>query len=338
MKQAGPLVFLLSLGVVLGGCSKIPPARSEFVLGTVCTVNLYRGGTAALYGDIFARLRDLEGLMSSNAADTEVARINQNAGIAPVKAGEEVIRVLSAALHYAELSGGTFDPTVGPLVKLWGIGTEQARIPAEEEIRGALDLVNWREVIVNREAGTVFLPKPGMGIDLGAIAKGYAADQAAELIKKAGISGALIDLGGNIYALGTKGEGKPWRIAVQDPLDVRGAYIGVLELGEKSVVTSGVYERFLEAEDRRYHHILSTADGYPADTGLLSVTVIADTSMDADALSTVLFVLGYGEGRILADSLENIEALFVLQDLSIRGTPGALENFTLVNDQYRIVR
>jgi thiamine biosynthesis lipoprotein len=308
------------------------------VLGTVCIVNLYREGTAPLYGAVFARLREIEGRMSANAADTEVARINRYAGVAPVPVSGEVLTVLSAALRYAELSGGAFDPTVGPLVKLWGIGTEHARIPAEGEIRGALGLVNWRDVIIDTAAGTVFLPKAGMELDLGAIAKGYAADEAAALIKGAGISGALIDLGGNIYALGSKGKGAPWRIAVQDPLDARGVYIGVLELGEKSVVTSGVYERFLEAGGRRYHHILSTADGYPADRGLLSVTVIADASIDADALSTALFVLGYEEGRSLVDSLENVEALFVFQDLSIRGTPGALEHFTLAGGRYRILR
>jgi thiamine biosynthesis lipoprotein len=274
--------------------------------------------------------------MSSNLPDSEVARINQNAGIMPVKVDEAVITVLSAALRYAELSNGAFDPTVGPLVKLWGIGTEYARIPAEEEIRGALDLVNWQDVFIDVREGTVFLSKAGMGLDLGAIAKGYAADEAAGIIKRAGISGALIDLGGNIYAVGTKAGGGPWRIAVQDPRDDRGTYVGILELGEKTVVTSGVYERFLETDSRRFHHILSTGNGYPADTGLLSVTVIADTSIDADALSTALFALGYANGRLLVESLENIDALFVFEDLHIRGTPDALEVFTLSNSQYRI--
>jgi thiamine biosynthesis lipoprotein len=324
--------------MVLTGCGKIPPPRSEFVLGTIGTVNLYQGGTAQLYDKIFSRFREIEGTMSSHLADTEVGRINQNAGITPVQAGRDLITVLSAALRYAELSGGAFDPTVGPLVKLWGIGTENARIPEEGEIRKALDLVNWRDVSIDEEAGTVFLRKPGMGLDLGAIAKGYAADEAAKIIKKAGLSGAVIDLGGNIYALGTKKGGTPWRIAVQDPRNERGTYIGILEVRQKTVVTSGVYERFLEAGGRRYHHILSTADGYPADTGLLSVTVIADTSIDADALSTALFALGYERGRVLVDSLENIEALFVFQDLSVRGSPALPETFTLADDQYRLVR
>jgi thiamine biosynthesis lipoprotein len=323
--------------MVLAGCGKVLPARSEFVLGTVCTVNLYREGTAGIYDAVFSRLREIEEAMSTTLEDSEVARINQNAGIMPVKAGEDLIVVLSAALHYAELSDGAFDPTIGPLVKLWGIGTGQARVPEEEEIRGALALVNWRDLLIDPETRTVFLKKAGMSLDLGAIAKGYAADEAAGILKRAGISGALIDLGGNIYALGTKADGAPWRIAVQDPRDERGTYIGILDLAEKTVVTSGVYERFLETDERRYHHILSTGNGYPADTGLLSVTVIADASMDADALSTVLFTLGYDRGRTLVDSLENVEAVFVFEDLSVRLTPGALEKFTLSNNQYRIL-
>ncbi|MDR1108862.1 MAG: FAD:protein FMN transferase [Spirochaetaceae bacterium] len=319
------------------GCGKAPPARSEFVLGTVGTINLYEKGSAQVYNDIFSRIREIEGIMSPRLADSEVSRINENAGREPVRVGRDLLTVLPSALRYAALSGGAFDPTVGPLVSLWGIGTENARVPGEEEIRGVLDRVNWKDAVVDEAAGTVFLKKTGMGLDLGAIAKGYAADEAAEIIRRAGISGAIIDLGGNIYALGTKAGGAPWRIGVQDPQDERGSSIGILEVREKAVVTSGVYERFLEAGGRRYHHILSTADGYPADTGLLSVTVIADTSIDADALSTTLFVLGYGEGRALADS-QNAEALFVFQDQSIRGTPGALESFTLTNDRYRIVR
>jgi thiamine biosynthesis lipoprotein len=324
--------------MVFTGCGKAPPAQSEFVLGTIAVVNLYEGGNARLYQEIFSRIREIEGSMSPTIADSEVSRINQNAGERPVAVGRDLRAVLPAALRYAAVSGGAFDPTVGPLVKLWGIGTENARLPAEGEIRRALDLVNWRDVVFDEPAGTVFLKKAGMGLDLGAIAKGYAADEAAAIIKKAGISGAIIDLGGNIYALGTKAGGAPWRIAIQDPRDERGAYVGVLEVKQKAVVTSGVYERFLETAGRRYHHILSTTDGYPVDTGLLSVTVIADTSIDADALSTTLFVLGYEEGRALVESQKNIEALFVFEDQSVRGTPGALEEFTLTNNRYRIVR
>jgi thiamine biosynthesis lipoprotein len=223
---------------------------------------------------------------------------------------------------------------VGPLVKLWGIGSDDERIPAEEEIAEALSLINWRDVIINEAAGTVFLARPGMRLDLGAIAKGYAADEAARIIAGAGIGRALIDLGGNILAYGVKEDGSPWRVGIQNPAAGRGAYIGVAEVRNKTLETSGVYERFVESGGRRYHHILSTRSGYPVDSGLLSVTVIGDNSMDADALSTSLFALGYEEGRALAESMANTEAVFVFTDLSVRGTSGAFGLFVLTDSDF----
>jgi thiamine biosynthesis lipoprotein len=318
-------------------------------MGTVCTVNLYEGGTKALYAGVFSRLRDIDRTMSANepvfsaevsgaagSGESDVARINAQAGIRPVKVSGDLIGVLERALYYAELSGGAFDPTVGPLVKLWGIGTEAARIPGEGDIQGALALVNWRDVLIDREGGTVFLRKPGMALDLGAIAKGYAADEAAALAEKGGVRRAVIDLGGNILALGAREKDAPWRIGLQDPAGERGNYLGIVPVQNKSVVTSGVYERFFEAEDRRYHHILSTQNGRPVDNGLLAVTIIADRSIDADALSTAVFSLGWEKGRPLIESIPGAEAVFVFAGGVIRGTPGAMEILTLTSDKYRI--
>jgi thiamine biosynthesis lipoprotein len=310
------------------------PAQSEFVLGTACSVNLYNRGTPRIYRNIFDRLREIENAMSANLEDSDLGRINAAAGLAAVAAGADTIAVLKRALRFAELSGGAFDPTVGPLAKLWGIGFDNERIPTEDEIAQALSLINWRDVVIDEDAGTVFLSRPGMGLDLGAIAKGYAADEAARIIAGAGIERALIDLGGNILAYGAKEDGGYWRVGIQNPAAGRGAYIGVAEVKNKTLVTSGVYERFFESGGRRYHHILSTRSGYPVDSGLLSVTVIGDNSMDADALSTSLFALGYDKGRALAESMENTEAIFVFTDLSVRGTSGAFGVFTLTDSDF----
>jgi thiamine biosynthesis lipoprotein len=336
--------FLLSSSL---SCSKPVPAQAEFVMGTVCGINLYDGGSRGLYAEIFARLREIDRTMSANAArsgdaagegsgESETARINRGAGIEPVKVSVDLIAVLEKALRYAELSGGAFDPTVGPLVKLWGIGTETPRVPEAAEIEAAISLIDWRDVLIDRDRGTVFLRRPGMALDLGAIAKGYAADEAAALIKKAGLSRGIIDLGGNIFALGAREGDQPWRIGVQDPGRERGGYLGILLVQDKSVVTSGVYERYFEAGDLRYHHILSTRSGYPVDNGLLSVTIIADSSIDADALSTTAFALGGEEGRSLVESIPGAEAVFVFADQRIRGTTGAMRIFSLTNDSYRI--
>ncbi|MDR0624112.1 MAG: FAD:protein FMN transferase [Treponema sp.] len=342
-------LLLFSPALFFVSCAKVPPARSEFILGTVCTVNLYEKGTKKLYAGVFSRIRDIDRAMSANppafspeasgaagSGESDVRRINANAGIKPVKVSEDLIGVLERALYYAGLSNGAFDPTVGPLVKLWGIGTEEARIPGEGEIQAALDLVNWRDVLIDREEGTVFLRKPGMALDLGAIAKGYAADEAAALAEKNGVRRAIIDLGGNIFALGSREQDAPWRIGLQDPAGERGTYLGILPVRNKSVVTSGVYERFFEAEDRRYHHILSTQNGRPVDNGLLAVTIIADRSIDADALSTAVFSLGWEKGRLLVEAVPGAEAVFVFTGGSIRGTGEAMEIFTLTGGKYRI--
>jgi thiamine biosynthesis lipoprotein len=328
-------------------CSKPVPAQAEFIMGTVCGINLYDGGSRSLYADIFTRLREIDRAMSANTAtpdeaagegsgESEIGRINRSAGKEPVKVSADLIAVLEKALRYAELSGGAFDPTVGPLVKLWGIGGETPRVPGAEEIEAALSLIDWRDVLVDRDRETVFLRRPGMALDLGAIAKGYAADEAARLIKKAGLKRGIIDLGGNIFALGAREGNQSWRIGVQDPGGERGGYLGILLVRDKSVVTSGVYERYFTAGDRRYHHILSTRDGYPVDNGLLSVTIIADSSIDADALSTTAFTLGGEEGRSLVESIPGVEAVFVFADGTVRGTSGAMEIFTLTGDKYRI--
>jgi thiamine biosynthesis lipoprotein len=341
------VVFLL-LAACSGPAEGQVGARTEFVMGTVCGVNLYEGGTAAVYASVFSRLREIDRTMSANEpllpaeetaegdGENELQRINRRAGIGPVKVSGELIAVLDRALRYAELSGGAFDPTVGPLVKLWGIGTETPRIPGDDEIKAALALVDWREVRINHEEGTVFLTRPGMTLDLGGIAKGYAADEASALIKKAGLRRGLIDLGGNILALGTRPGDLPWRIGIQTPDRDRGEYLGILTVEGKSVVTSGIYERFFEEGGRRYHHILSTADGRPVENGLLSVTIVAEHSIDADGLSTSVFALGYEKGRALIESLPGVEAIFVSEDRVVRGTPGALAVFSLVSQSYTL--
>ncbi len=309
-------------------------AQTEFVLGTVCTVNLFEKGNPEVYQAVFARLREIEDSMSANKADTDVDRINQNAGIAPVKVHDDVIQVLQMALYYAELTGGAFDPTVGPLVTLWGIGFDHPRVPAEEELREALPLVNWRDVFVDAGEKTVYLSRSGMKIDLGAIAKGYAADEVSRIIREADIDKAIIDLGGNVIVIGSKKKNVPWRVGIQHVSGIRGKYLGIMNVVNKTLVTSGVYERYFEQDGIHYHHILSTENGYPIDNDLLAVTVVADRSIDADALSTSLFALGYEKGYNLAASLPGVEALFVFNDAALRGTPGVFEGFELAGRRF----
>jgi thiamine biosynthesis lipoprotein len=317
-------------------------------------VDLFEAGTRAEYDAIFAEFRRIQDIMAftpaSSGPDGQGASaldlINKNAGIRAVKAPDELLEVLERARYYAELSGGAFDPTVGPLVRLWGIGGESPQVPGAAGIQEALSLVDWRDLLIDRASGTAFLRRQGQSLDLGAIAKGYAADRAAAILReKAGPAGtfrlpgkrrAIIDLGGNILALGERRGWKNWRIGIQDPLENRGIYLGVLEVKDKSVVTSGVYERVFEEGGRRYHHILSTTDGYPVRNGLLSVTIIADRSIDADALSTAAFALGPRRGLALIEGLPGTEAIFVREDRAVIVSSGA--PFRLLDGgDYRLV-
>jgi thiamine biosynthesis lipoprotein len=330
--------FALLAAVLLGfsGCAKPPPAQSEFTLGTVCTVNLFEGGSARVYREVFARFREIEERMSANLPDSELESINQNAGKEAVPVHGDLLELIEKARYYALISDGAFNPLVGPLVKLWGIGGDSPRVPAPEEIAALLPLLNLEGMEIDIERSSVFLKQPGMRLDLGAIAKGYAADEAIRIVRREGIERALIDLGGNVFVWGEKKDGSPWRIAVQNPAGERGEYLGIAAVRNKTVVTSGVYERYFEAEGTRYHHILSPETGFPVNNGLLSVTIIALSSLEADGLSTAVFGMGYEKGAALVESLENAEALFVFDDFTVRGTSGALRDFTLTNSRFTL--
>jgi len=361
----GLLIIIL---MALAGCDKAASPQIEFALGTVCRVNLYEGGTRQLYSRIFARVREIDRTMTVYAGEFQdmiggeeivdpdgksaamyqaaaqaltsgVVAINERAGVEPVKVRADLLDVLEKALRYAALSDGAFDPTVGPLVQLWGIGTDRQRIPDDAEIALARELVNWRDVAIDRGAGTAFLLRRGMALDLGAIAKGYAGDEAARIAREAKAKRAIFDLGGNIVALGWREQKKslPWRVGIQNPLGERNAYLGVVTVHDASVVTSGVYERYFESGGKRYHHILSTASGYPVENGLLSVTIVTASSTDADALSTAVFTLGFERGKALIDSIPEAEAIFVFSDRSVRITGGLAGIFTLTDNEFEVL-
>jgi thiamine biosynthesis lipoprotein len=264
--------------------------------------------------------------MSTNIEESEVSCIKKNAGIQAVAVREETFFVIKRALFFAEISGGAFDPTIAPLVKLWGFGKEEDSTAAAEtltppdaiEIQKCLSLLGWREVLLDEGQRTVFLPRAGMALDLGGIAKGYAADYLAEFLRAEGVESAILDLGGNIYALGYKKTGSllqrlrktKWKIGVQDAHGERGQYTEVVEVSDQTVVTSGTYERYIEAGGKRFHHILSAATGAPVENGLASVTVIYENSADADALSTALFVLGESAGEQLLKRFPGVNVIY----------------------------
>ncbi len=329
------LAATLVLAPLAGACAPRAMDRTELALGTVCSIRVLDGASDAALDAAFARLREIEATMSANAAGTVVDAVNRAAGAGPVPAPSDLRALARRALELAAASGGAFDPTVGPLVALWGIGFDTERVPAPEEIAAALPLVDRRGLVVDEAAGTLALARAGMRLDLGGIAKGYAADEVARILTEGGVKAAVIDLGGNVKVVGRKPDRKPWRVGIQNPFSDRGERLGLATLpGGYTVVTSGVYERhFSGADGVEYHHLLDPATGYPAGGGLVSVTVIAESSMDADGLSTALFVLGPERGFALAESY-GVGAVFVRADKGVLMNERARAVFELESGEF----
>jgi thiamine biosynthesis lipoprotein len=237
---------------------------------------------------------------------------------------EELSQITDKALFYCRLSQGKFDITIAPVSSLWDFTSGEGKVPQAEEIRQALQYVDYTNV--SQTGTTLTLYQPGIQIDLGGIAKGYIADRLKEYLSEQGVTGAIIDLGGNILCMGGKTTTDPFRIGIQQPFADRNETIATIDIRDKSVVSSGVYQRYIQTEDGKiYHHILDPSTGYSFDNGLLGVTIISEKSVDGDGLSTTVFALGLEKGLELVESLDDVEAAFITEDETIiysTGFPG----------------
>jgi thiamine biosynthesis lipoprotein len=318
-------------------CASTAPreiSRSDFVLGTACTVRLVGGGSEGLLDAVFARLREIEDELSVNKGGSQIDAVNAAAGLSPVAVGADALAILKRDLDLSAWSDGAFDPSVGPLVKLWGIGTDHARLPEPKEIAAAKGYIGWKDIVLNETKATVFLKRKGMALDLGSTSKGYAADEILKLIRAAGVKGAVIDLGGNVLVEGSRPDGKPWRVGLQDPFSTdRGAYLGIASLSSKTMVTSGVYERFFFMDGKRYHHILDTKTGYPVDNGLMSVTIVTPKSFDADGFTTTIFALGREKGMALAKA-KGVDVIVVDSNKKVYMSPGVSAYFEITDPSF----
>ncbi|WP_061996703.1 FAD:protein FMN transferase [Clostridium sp. ATCC 25772] len=330
--------FVILSILFLAGCSKTPSeplSRTELIMGTVCTVQIFDSKDSTILDECFNKLTDLENLVSINKENTELDKVNAMSGKSAVSVSDDTYNIIKGGINYSSLSDGNFDITIGPIVKLWGIGTDSARVPSDAEINEKKSLINYKDVILDDSNKTIFLKNPNMIIDLGGIAKGYAADVLTDILKKHNVNSAMINLGGNLYILGNKEDGNKWRIGIQDPNESNST-VGNLLVNDKSIVTSGVYERFFEENGKKYHHILNPKTGYPYENDLLGVTIISDKSVDGDALSTTTFALGCDEGLKFINSLENIDAIFITKDNDIYLSDGLKDNFNVTNANYKL--
>ncbi|WP_286953991.1 MULTISPECIES: FAD:protein FMN transferase [Aminobacterium] len=326
------IVFLLLLLLFWKGYSKKTPysSRESYALGTLIRIQAQGENAPQALDAALQRIAEIEDHMSLHSSSSDIAFVNQKAGIEPVIVHNDTFFVMEQALKYAQKSSGYFDPTIGPIVDLWGIGTNKEKLPTEKEITQRLPLVNYAHSVINKETQSIMLLQKGQMLDLGGIAKGYAADEVAQIFRGKGIKSALIDLGGNIYAYGTKADGTLWNIGIQDPLEPRGTPLGIVKVSNCSVVTSGNYERFFEVEGKRYHHIFDPHSGYPAASGLLSATIVSQTSIDGDALSTTLYILGKEGGLAFIERIPGVEALVVTEEKKIYATSGMSKIFRLI--------
>lgn len=337
LRGKGSISILLVMLLLLAGCGHSNGDQfeaEEYAMGTVISQTVYGPNARKAGGEVFVRIKNLEEIMSFNVPRGDIYRINQSAGVKAVEIDGDTVKVLKTALLFAELSNGAFDPTIGPVVNCWSIGGVEERVPEAWELEKLAPLVNYRDVYLDDHSAG--LKNTGQMFDLGGIAKGYAGDAAAKIYRQNGCGSAIINLGGNVMALGNKPDGSQWRIGIQDPRAGNGKIIGTVRVTDNAVVTSGDYQKYFIRDGKRYHHIINPRTGCPAESDLISVTVIAGSSAAADALSTGAFVLGLEKGRELIGRYGEAEAVFITADKMIYVTEGLQGNFQFLNgsDEY----
>ncbi|KAF5054642.1 ApbE family protein [anaerobic digester metagenome] len=301
---------------------------TTFAMDTVMLFTIYHENGEQILTDTEQEIRRLERLFSVTLKDSEISKLNQQSGLDAVKLSGDTEEVLRRGKEIGELTNQAFDIAISPVVKAWGFTTDgEKHVPAQETLERLLPLTNIDDLVIDENASTAQLLKKGMSVDLGGIAKGYASDKIAALLKEKGVNSALFSLGGNIGAIGTKPNGENWKVAIENPLNAND-YVGLLTIQDCFVITSGGYQRFFEENGKRYHHIIDSNTGYPADRGLLSVTIISKDGTKADGLSTALFVMGLDKAVQLWRSSNDFEAVFVTEDGRVIATEGATNIFT----------
>lgn len=322
MRRLSLLCIVLLL--LLTGCSASEPCRRELMaMDTFMTLSVYAQSPAAgeaLLEEAAGEIRRLEGLLSVTDPGSEIYQVNHGGA---VSLSEPVRELLEKALELCRETGGALDVTVYPAVRAWGFTTGEYRVPEEAELSALVERVDYGRVSLDGDR--LALPE-GVELDLGSVGKGWTGDWLTALFREAGVSSAIMELGGNVQALGTKPDGAPWRVAVQAP---GGGYAGVLEIADKAVVTSGGYQRYFEQDGETYIHIIDPATGRPARTGLASVTIVADSGLQGDGLSTALFVMGREKAEAFWRRNPEFDFILLGEDGTAAITEGLEECFSL---------
>jgi thiamine biosynthesis lipoprotein len=320
--------------------------ESRVLMDTFCTITVVSPSKEMAKDVIdagFAEIKKLELLLNYFSVDSEITEINNAAGIKPIKVSDETLEIMNKTREISQATTGAFDPTIAPVVKEWKFSKDKSTssVPSKTVVEKALRLVDFRKITIDKDASEVFLQEKGMELDLGGIAKGYAADKAVDTIRAKGIKAALVAIAGDIRGFGLNPSGQGWKVGIQNPRPSSESekpwedIFAVLHLKDKAISTSGDYQRFFIKDGKRYHHILDPETGFSADSGLISVSVIAPVGYLADSLSTAAFVLGAEKGMKLLESME-FDGVFVDADKKILLTKNLRRGIKLLSKKYRL--
>ena len=309
----GCAVIALSIVLYLAGFA--PESREEpedyggfrsgitYAMNTVIEQKWYGESADTVYTGMETKIREIESVLSLHLSQSEIAAINENAGVQPVEVSQRTFDLFQRAKELSEQSDGAFDITIAPVVELWGITSDHPHVPTDEDLAQAMALMGLEDLVLDEEACTAYLTRPGMAIDLGGIAKGWTADQLREYARELGAERGYVSLGGNLMIIGERPDGDPFKLGLRDPQGDASTYLGTVTLEDGcTMATTGGYERYFEEDGIRYHHVLDPRTGYPADSDLLSVAVISKDGTLADYLSTTLFVQGLDAAKEAAGS------------------------------------
>lgn len=310
---------LTASALLLTGCSGAKSSTqtdqdltyTDMLFDTVIKIQILDPADESILDGLKKLCEKYDAMFSTTNTDSELYKLNHANG-QPFTVSSETANLIQEGIHYSELSGGAFDLTIEPVSALWDFKADKPTVPSSDAIAQAVSHVDYTKVDI--QDNTVTLEDPEAGIDLGAIAKGYIADQVKTYLKKQGIKHAIINLGGNVDVIGTKPDGSKYNIGIQKPFDESGEAITSVQLKDQTVVTSGIYERYFKKNGKLYHHILDPRTGYPCENNLYSVSIITDSSTKADALSTTCFLLGYEKGMELIQSMDGVDAIFITDD------------------------
>lgn len=313
------ITVFLWMGIVLSACDGVnnqPTRRTQFIMGTLVEITVFHFNPDTIQTvttQAFDEMQRIEQLMSTYIPDSEISRINRAAGKEAIPVSPEVEEVIREGIYWSEQSSGAFDITVEPLVHLWNFDEEKKVIPSGNTLRKTTSLVNYKDIEIKNHA--VRLKRLGMGINVGGLAKGYAVDRAISILRNK-MSNGIVNAGGDLFAFGQKNSQTPWNIGLQHPRKPQDL-LASFAVKNQAIATSGDYQRYFIKDGIRYHHIFDPQTGKPARL-MISATIITMEVMDADALATAVFVMGPDKGIEWVDSMDNVEAMLVLEDGSIR--------------------